>query len=49
MAARRHRQASVFDEIVDWILAPLLILWPIGTALRCFLACCSANLSGGAP
>jgi two-component system, OmpR family, sensor histidine kinase TctE len=38
MAAILHRQASVFGEIVDWILAPLLILWPISMALQYFLA-----------
>lgn len=38
MADRPHRQASVFGEIVDWILAPLLILWPISMAIQYFLA-----------
>lgn len=38
MVASPHRQASVFGEIVDWILAPLLILWPISMALQYFLA-----------
>ena len=38
MAVRPHRQASVFGEIVDWILAPLLILWPIRMAIQYFLA-----------
>ncbi len=38
MAASHHRQASVFGEIVDWTLAPLLILWPISMAIQYFLA-----------
>jgi two-component system sensor histidine kinase TctE len=39
----RHSQKSVFGEIVDWTLAPLLILWPISMALQYFLAFNIAN------
>ena len=35
---RQHSQKSVFGEIVDWTLAPLLILWPISMAIQYFLA-----------
>ena len=30
---KQHRHHSVFGEIVDWTLAPLLILWPISMAI----------------
>ena len=35
---KQHSQKSVFGEIVDWTLAPLLILWPISMAIQYFLA-----------
>ena len=35
---KQHNQKSVFGEIVDWTLAPLLILWPISMAIQYFLA-----------
>lgn len=40
---RQHSQKSVFGEIVDWTLAPLLILWPISMALQYFFAFGIAN------
>jgi len=35
---KQHSQKSVFGEIVDWTLAPLLILWPISMAIQYFFA-----------
>jgi two-component system sensor histidine kinase TctE len=40
---KQHKQHSVFGEIVDWTLAPLLILWPISMAIQYFLAYTIAN------
>ena len=40
---KQHRHHSVFGEIVDWTLAPLLILWPISMAIQYFLAYTIAN------
>jgi two-component system sensor histidine kinase TctE len=40
---RQHSQKSVFGEIVDWTLAPLLILWPISMAIQYFFAYNIAN------
>jgi len=37
-AGGQHRHGSVFGEILDWTLAPLLILWPISMAIQYFLA-----------
>ena len=34
-AARAH---SLFGEILDWVLAPLLLLWPISLALTWLVA-----------
>lgn len=31
---RKHRQPSLFGELLDWMLAPLLILWPISLAIE---------------
>jgi two-component system sensor histidine kinase TctE len=42
---RQHSQKSVFGEIVDWTLAPLLILWPVSMAIQYFLA---YNIADGA-
>jgi len=42
---KQHSQKSVFGEIVDWTLAPLLILWPISMAIQYFLA---YNIADGA-
>lgn len=35
---KQHSQKSVFGEVVDWMLAPLLILWPISMAIQYFFA-----------
>lgn len=43
MPGSQHRQKSVFGEIVDWTLAPLMILWPISMAVQYFLAYSIAN------
>jgi two-component system sensor histidine kinase TctE len=43
MAEAQHKQKSVFGEIVDWTLAPLLILWPISMAIQYFFAYSIAN------
>lgn len=40
---RQHSQKSVFGEIVDWTLAPLLILWPVSMAIQYFFAYSIAN------
>lgn len=36
MAEREHR--SLFGEILDWMLAPLLVIWPISVALTWLVA-----------
>jgi len=38
MAHKIRGQTSLFGEIVDWMLAPLLIVWPISIAADYFLA-----------
>ncbi len=38
MAKKTRGQTSLFGEIVDWMLAPLLIIWPISIAADYFLA-----------
>ena len=43
MPVSQHRQKSVFGEIIDWTLAPLMILWPISMAVQYFLAYSIAN------
>lgn len=40
---KHHRHPSLFGEILDWMLAPLLILWPISMALEYGLATSIAN------
>lgn len=35
---KQHRQSSLFGEILDWMLAPLMILWPLSMALEYSLA-----------
>lgn len=40
---KQHSQKSVFGEIVDWTLAPLLILWPVSMAIQYFFAYSIAN------
>lgn len=34
----RHEQRSLFGEILDWMLTPLLLLWPISLAFTWFVA-----------
>ena len=40
---KHHRQHSLFGEILDWMLAPLLILWPLSMVLEYSLATSVAN------
>ena len=40
---KQHRQPSLFGEILDWMLAPLMILWPLSMALEYSLAYTVAN------
>ena len=40
---KHHRQPSLFGEVLDWMLAPLLIIWPISMALEYSLAASAAN------
>lgn len=40
---KQHRQPSLFGEILDWMLAPLMILWPISMAIEYSLAFSVAN------
>jgi two-component system sensor histidine kinase TctE len=40
---KHHRQPSLFGEVLDWMLAPLLIIWPISMAREYSLAAASAN------
>jgi two-component system, OmpR family, sensor histidine kinase TctE len=42
MAAQRE-QLSLFGEILDWMLAPLLLLWPMSVALTWLVAQSIAN------
>lgn len=37
-AEKHHRHTSLFGEILDWLLAPLLILWPLSMAIEYSLA-----------
>jgi two-component system sensor histidine kinase TctE len=37
-AARTHEQRSLFGEILDWMLAPLLLLWPMSLGLTWVVA-----------
>ena len=39
----RHEQRSLFGEILDWMLAPLLLLWPMSVALTWLVAQSIAN------
>ncbi len=36
--ARRREQRSLFGEILDWMLAPLLLLWPMSLGLTWVVA-----------
>jgi two-component system sensor histidine kinase TctE len=40
---RRHEQRSLFGEILDWMLAPLLLLWPMSLGLTWLVAQGIAN------
>ena len=40
---KQHRQPSLFGEILDWMMAPLMILWPISMAVEYSLAYSVAN------
>ena len=35
---RHHRQPSLFGEILDWMLTPFLVLWPISMAIEYYIA-----------
>ena len=39
----RHEQRSLFGEILDWMLAPLLLLWPMSVVLTWLVAQGIAN------
>src|SRR5512147_1181629 len=41
--ATPHEQRSLFGEILDWMLAPLLLLWPMSVALTWLVAQNIAN------
>jgi two-component system, OmpR family, sensor histidine kinase TctE len=38
-----HEQRSLFGEILDWMLAPLLLLWPMSLGLTWLVAQAIAN------
>ena len=40
---RPQEQRSLFGEILDWMLAPLLLLWPMSVAVTWFVAQNIAN------
>jgi two-component system sensor histidine kinase TctE len=42
-AAPQREQRSLFGEILDWMLAPLLLLWPMSVALTWLVAQSIAN------
>ena len=42
-SGNRREQRSLFGEILDWMLAPLLLLWPLGVTLTWLLAQGIAN------
>ncbi|HEY0858964.1 MAG TPA: sensor histidine kinase N-terminal domain-containing protein [Albitalea sp.] len=43
MPAPRREQRSLFGEILDWMLAPLLLLWPMSVVLTWLVAQSIAN------
>ncbi len=43
MPAAHHEQRSLFGEILDWMLAPLLLLWPMSLGLTWVVAQSIAN------
>ncbi|MCL2885951.1 MAG: sensor histidine kinase N-terminal domain-containing protein, partial [Betaproteobacteria bacterium] len=38
-------ERSLFGEIIDWMLAPLLLVWPLSIVLTHYLAGSVANYS----
>src|SRR5438105_15345919 len=42
-AAAQARPRSLFGEILDWMLAPLLLLWPMSIAITYLVAKSIAN------
>lgn len=40
---KHHRHTSLFGEMLDWLLAPMLILWPVSMAIEYSLAYSIAN------
>jgi two-component system sensor histidine kinase TctE len=43
MSVAHHEQRSLFGEILDWMLAPLLLLWPMSLGLTWVVAQAIAN------
>ena len=43
MPVAQHEQRSLFGEILDWMLAPLLLLWPMSLGLTWIVAQTIAN------
>jgi len=43
LALFRSEQRSLFGEILDWMLTPLLLLWPVSLALTWLVAQDLAN------
>jgi two-component system sensor histidine kinase TctE len=43
MPDKRREQRSLFGELIDWLLAPLLLLWPMSVALTWVVAQGIAN------
>jgi two-component system sensor histidine kinase TctE len=43
MPAEQHEHRSLFGEILDWMLAPLLLLWPMSLGLTWVVAQTIAN------
>ena len=43
LASGQHQRRSLFGEILDWMLAPLLILWPMSIGVTYLVAKSIAN------
>lgn len=43
LASGQHQRRSLFGEILDWMLAPLLILWPMSIGVTYLIAKSIAN------
>jgi len=43
MSIKKREQRSLFGELIDWLLAPLLLLWPMSVALTWVVAQGIAN------